>query len=332
MSSNKRKKWPRVLLIIAVSLIAVFCVIIIVNKAITKNHLAKIEYAYGEYYETEAGRINYTIVGNGERTIVILPGHGSPSPHYEFLNMATELSAQYKVIIIEPLGYGLSDDTKVPRTSENICNEIHEVLSYLGEDRYFICGHSIAGIYALQYANMYEEELEGFIGLDASVPAQLEDGNPANGALLMPLYRLLLVDTGVIRVVVSSITGAGEEEAKMLDGSYYEPLFALPAEDASVYAELISSRTQNGTVIAELQMFDDNCADEASLSFPESVPVLYILSQESVDSSENWLSEHEDLATNNPMSRVSVIEGNHFVHLSNEGETYNLITEWLENM
>ncbi len=80
------------------------------------------------------------------------------------------LAQHFTVVTIEPLGYGLSDETGEERTIENIVKELHECRKKLGYSRYFLLGHSISGVYALYYANCYRDELEGFIGIDTSVP------------------------------------------------------------------------------------------------------------------------------------------------------------------
>ena len=76
-------------------------------------------------------------------------------------------------------------------------------------------------------------------------------------------------------------------------------------------------------------MFDRNANNEITLSFPESVPVLYILSDESVEDSPNWLEYHEELASNNPNSQVMVVDGNHYVHLSSEDEVIDITMDWM---
>ena len=327
----KKKKARKIFGIIALSLVALFVLSIIINSITTHNNRKKIEDAYGEYYETSSGKMNYTIIGEGDTSIVILPGQGSISPHYEFLEIANRMSDDYKIIIIEPLGYGLSDDTNVERSAENVCNEIHEVLAFIGENQYYIMGHSIAGLYALQYANMYEDELLGFIGLDASIPAQISDESVSSKAMLLYPYKLFLVDTGVLRLSLMGIESAPDVlfDKPELQGTIMQCFRNLDSDNRTVLAELYVSRAQNRTMINEVSMFDRNANNEKTLSFPESVPVLYILSDESVEDSPNWLEYHEELASNNPNSQVMVVDGNHYVHLSSEDEVIDITMDWM---
>ena len=42
---------------------------------------------------------------------------------------------------------------------------MHQALSTLGIDRYVLAGHSVAGIYALEYTNTYPDEVQAFVGI-----------------------------------------------------------------------------------------------------------------------------------------------------------------------
>ena len=86
-----------------------------------------------------------------------------------------KLSPFYKVAVIEPFGYGVSDVTEKERCLGNIVEEMHEALQQLGIDRYILMGHSIAGIYGLEYVNRYEHKVRAFVGIDSSYPKQGAD-------------------------------------------------------------------------------------------------------------------------------------------------------------
>lgn len=335
MAKNNRKKniIVKIIGIIAASIVVLFLLATGINSVITKNNKSKIENAYGNYYETQSGRINYTIIGEGDNTIVILPGHGSVSPYFEFLDLANKMSTENKVIIIEPLGYGLSDDTDVVRSAENICNEIHEVLSYLGEDEYFLMGHSISGLYMLKYSNMFESEVLGVIGLDASVPAQLGE-NKSSTSVLLNAYRVAFVNSGFLRFSLLGIEDAPNEtfDNPAVHGTILQVFKNLSREERTVLAELCATRAQNRTMINEISMFDENAENEMMMTFPSSIPVLYVLSEDNVNNDDSWREYHEELVTNNPYGLVTAVEGNHYVHLDAEDEVLEIVGNWIGNM
>lgn len=75
--------------------------------------------------------------------------------------------------MIEPFGYGLSSQTKRERSAQNIVEEIHEVVEILNIDSFILMGHSIAGIYGLNYVNTYPENVQAFVGIDSTVPVYM---------------------------------------------------------------------------------------------------------------------------------------------------------------
>lgn len=74
------------------------------------------------------------------------------------------ISRKYIVAIIELFGYGLSDTIDEPRTINNITDEIREAIEQLGLKDYMMIGHSIAGVYSLEYVDNYPDEVLGFRG------------------------------------------------------------------------------------------------------------------------------------------------------------------------
>ena len=69
---------------------------------------------------------------------------------------------------------------------------MHTALQQLGADRYTLMGHSIAGIYALQYSTVFAEELIAFVGIDSSVPGQSgwDEAVPSDGLVALRDLRL----------------------------------------------------------------------------------------------------------------------------------------------
>ncbi|MFD3056535.1 alpha/beta fold hydrolase, partial [Streptococcus agalactiae] len=64
----------------------------------------------------------------------------------------------------------LSDIPTKPRTLENITKEIHTGLNKIGVKNFYLAAHSLGGMYSLNYAKNYPEEVRGFIGMDTSTP------------------------------------------------------------------------------------------------------------------------------------------------------------------
>lgn len=105
------------------------------------------------------------------KTLVFLPSYTYPlSLPDDFSDLINELKEEFQIIVIEYYGYGASEDTQRPRTSKNICYEIHSALKKLDVKSYILVPHSISGLYALSYINSYPKEVEAIIGIDMTLP------------------------------------------------------------------------------------------------------------------------------------------------------------------
>ena len=312
-TKKKRRIGRKILKAIGILLAFIAAVVIVLavrNMILTKKDRELFEGAYGEYCTTANGRINYTFYdSSSDKVAVLLPGFGSASAHYEFDTLAKRLNADYKIIIVDPLGVGLSDGTETERTVENYCSELHELMQYLGYDRYTLIGHSIAGLYSLYYANQYTDEVESFIGIDASVPHQADSdlwlAKPDNQYKLYKVIRVAFIKTGIYRVVT---------ELSM--DSVMELIPTLTEADRDIVCAMNCTVPMNDTQMNEMKLIGRNLKVCYDMKFPETVPVLYVLSNENCERMAEWEPMHSELVTE-PRSRVVIIDGGHYLHHDN---------------
>ena len=308
MNKNKRIKVFCILMIVLAVVIGASSV----RNALLSDRDAKlVQNAYGKYYTTPEGeKINYTYYDNGaEHLAVILPGYGCSSAHYEFDSFAKRLSDRYNFVIVDPLGVGLSDGTTRKRSAEDYCKELHGLMSSLGYNKYTLIGHSIAGIYALKYCNMYENEVEEFIGIDASVPAQINIGSKFTKSdvqyKINKLLRVTLVDTGIYRILTES--------------SFDSVLSQIPTienDEKKTVLALYTTNQMNDTQLSEGKCLEDNLRNCSNLTFPPSIHVLYILSRDNCKQLPEWEQIHRTMVEKSN-GEVKVIDGGHYLHLTN---------------
>ena len=110
-----------------------------------------------------------TFADPSKETLVMLPALAVPSPNIYFKPLAEALSSVYNVVVIEPLGYGLSDMTESERTVDNINRELFDALESLGIDTCTLLTHSSAGVYGLNFLYSYPEKVNAFIAIDNTV-------------------------------------------------------------------------------------------------------------------------------------------------------------------
>lgn len=256
---------------------------------------------YGELVPVTGGRLNVAVTGSGASTVVLLPGFGTASPVIDFSPLVDRLQDTHRVVVVEPLGYGLSDGTDRPRTSTNIVDEVHQALSTLGIDRYVLAGHSVAGIYALEYTNAYPDEVQAFVGIDSSVPTQ----PGIDEAVGSGLFRFVKA-TGLARVLTA------------VSGDAYA---GLPYTDAQKeQMTLLSHRTSmRATYLDEYEHLGANFRHARSLTFPADLPVrLFVVGDD--PEVPGWQRLHREQAASVTDGQVVLLDGGHYLHHTHAAE------------
>jgi len=292
-----RKPWKVVLttlgVIVAVPVFAITSTAI-VNVIATRVE-ASVFTAYGERVAVDGKSMNVVVAGEGDETIVLLPGLGTAAPGLDFEPLIAELQTTHRVVAVEPFGTGLSDQTDVARTAENISREVHEALQQLGIDRYALMGHSISGIYALTYTAAYPDEVTAFIGIDSSVPDQPGWNDPIPTSTIATLSNL-----GLTRVL-SAIAA--------------DPYEGLPYDEATAdRMNVLSARNAAApTMLDEMDHAPANFEAVSGTTFAADLPVLLFVAAEDAEV-PGWLELHEAQAASVDHGRVVALEGGHYLH------------------
>lgn len=309
------KKILRIMLISICTLITVMVVFLatvyFVNLISNEREKGKIE-AYGQKVLVDGKQMNVLIQGDGKETIVLLPGYGTASPVLDFMPLVNELSPYYRVVVIEPFGYGLSDDTDKVRTSQNIVDEIHECLQKLNIKRYTLMGHSIFGIYGLEYVNQHEKEVKAFVGIDNSVPKQETDELPVSSLQLLHqsgFYRLI-VKMNPDQLVMPNVDDQTKDQIKMLTFRNF-----LDESQAS-----------------EAENITNNFKNAQRLHLPKNLPVVFYLADETEEETTSWKPMHEDLLKNVEHGKVVTFKGGHYLHHTKSKEIADGVRGFLSNI
>ena len=272
----------------------------------TEKHRIK---TYGQTVSVDGRSMNVVVSGEGDRDVVLLPGFGTASPALDFEPLVAELAQDHRVIVVEPFGYGLSDGTERARTTDNIVDEIHEALQVLEVDRYVVMGHSIAGLYAIEYANRYADEVTAFVGIDSSVPGQPNMDTVFPTALLAAAKNL-----GLIRLVAHA-SGDG------LDGLDYD-------DDAREQMSMLSNRNSlTPTYLDEMNRIRTNFADAAGTGFPVALPVLLFVVADNAGNPD-WIDLHESQAAEVDDGTVIPLDGEHYLHHTHAPEIADDLRLW----
>ncbi|ACZ23671.1 predicted hydrolase or acyltransferase of alpha/beta superfamily [Sanguibacter keddieii DSM 10542] len=279
----------------------------VVNAVASARESDRVE-AYGQTVTVDGRHMNVQVTGQGP-DVVLLPGFGTASPVLDFAPLVADLSTDHRVIVVEPFGYGLSDGTDVERTTENIVSEVHEALQQLDVDRYVLMGHSIAGIYGLEYTTRYRDEVTAFVGIDSSVP-----GQPGMDASF-PTGLLGAAKTLGLARVVTAVAGDG------LDGTVYP-------DEAREQMRMIGNRTSlSSTYLDEMSHISTNFEDALGRTFPEDLPLLLLVVEHN-EKNPDWLGLHERQAASVADGTVVPLDGDHYLHHTLSPEIAETFRGW----
>lgn len=301
-----------VIVAIVLLIVLFFSAVFITNKVLVSRDRQSVK-QYGQKVNVAGHKMTVLIEGEkNKQTIVLLPGFATGSPVIDFTPLRQTLSKQFRVVTVEPLGYGLSDTTSSKRSLENISTELHEVLQTLNIKDYILMGHSISGIYTLDYLNRYPNEVKTFIGIDSSVPTQKGDNADVSQGLS------ILGNSGMYRFLTSV-------NPDMLN---YPPVSDAEKKD---FRKISLMGFANPAILSEAKQMATNFNESKKLSYPKDDAVLYILSSDSVKDKTDgdWTAQHKEMLTDVQNSQISVLDGAHYLHHTQSKAIAGLVEQFV---
>ncbi|WP_232900760.1 alpha/beta fold hydrolase [Lysinibacillus fusiformis] len=296
---------------LVIAILLFLLIVFLVNTICSKMEQGKIE-TYGQSVRVDGKNMNVFIQGEGEEIVVLLPGYGTAAPGLDFQPLVDELSPFYKVVVVEPFGYGLSDLTEKERSSENIVSEVHEALQQLHIERYILMGHSISGLYGLDYVNKYPNEVSAFVGLDSSVPTISEK---KIGASIITTIKFLK-QSGLARLQV-----------KLGDDPYAE--LSYDEKTKEQLRMLQHKNLYNSTQLNEAEIMYENFKAAENLSFPKDLPVIFFI-QANHPVTDRWVPEHQRQIKNSVYGQVVTFDGDHNLYRAQAKEIVDSLREFMK--
>lgn len=284
-----------------------------VNRTFFAKELDSVS-PYGQMVEVRGKRMHLYSMGEGKKTIVLLPGFGVALPSADFGPLMRELSEKYTVVCIEYFGTGFSDETDTPRTNENYTEEIRSALSIAGfEPPYVLMPHSASGIYSEYYASTYPDEVAGIIMLDTTSTAKTGKFNLPKFvygiAKLQQACGLTRLSMGLMAPAQKAENGYTEQEIK----DY----------------QLFAYHVINDTMIDQSYRLLDNINQVKDIPFPQEIPVLKLISSQTVKKvGEEYQTNH--LQRLGAKAESQILDCSHFIYQNNVTHISNATDSFLE--
>jgi pimeloyl-ACP methyl ester carboxylesterase len=103
--------------------------------------------------------------GAGRPAVVFVPGGGSVG--LDFLLAHERVAQRTTSLMYDRAGTGWSADVDLPRSADQVTDELHGVLRTLGVAApYLLVGHSLGGVYVQRFAQRFPDEVAGLLLLD----------------------------------------------------------------------------------------------------------------------------------------------------------------------
>lgn len=267
--------------------------------------------ALGDLVTVDGKQMSVYVKGEGENTIVLLPGLGRAAPILDFMPLTERLAEHNRVVVVEPFGYGWSDVTNKERTVENTVEELRSALQAEGiQGPYVLMPHSISGLDAIYYANTYPNEVKAVIGIDCTLPSMDEyfgEELPEK----MPLALGTLSQMGIMRWLnlIAPDNFVSDNTCKL----YSE-------ENLAMQRCIASWKGQNRDVIDQLNHIASNEKATEGMSFPKNLPLLFFTQdgtyQTPRSDGKDSVSFFNTYVTNEACQKVVALKGQHYLHWS----------------
>ena len=222
--------------------------------------------APGVMVDVGGRRMHVHTVGQGEASIVLLPGLGVPAPVLDFEPLTQELSQWARVTVVEPFGYGWSEGSDSPMLPGDVARDMHTALHGAGvPGPYVLMGHSLAGLYSQKFIETVPGEVSGFVGLDPTNPvtASPPEDDFISG-VLTTLARL-----GGVRVA-QAIRGV---DSSLLEQGYSR-------ENVDKQAMLTSWNAMSPEMVRQRKSLKEAVEQTKELRFTQDLPVLVFASRD----------------------------------------------------
>lgn len=299
-SSRKKRRFVRALGVAVLVLVLLLGVMKVTDMAMTASERAA-NPAPGVMVDVGGRRMHVYTVGQGEASIVLLPGLGTSAPVLDFEPLTQELSQWARVTVVEPFGYGWSEGSDSPMLPGDVARDVHTALHGAGvPGPYVLMGHSLAGLYSQKFIEMFPGEVSGFVGLDPTNPVTAsppeDDWASFLSGVLTTLARL-----GGVRVV-QAIRGV---DSSLLEQGYSR-------ENVDKQAMLTSWNAMSPEMVRQRKSLREALEQTKELRFTQDLPVLVFASRdrEKREGGEALRA----YAGEGQCHRVEALDAGHYVH------------------
>ncbi len=261
--------------------------------------------------------------GHGNKTIVLMPGLGCAASSIDFKPLINEFKKDFKVGVVEPFGYGFSEETSKERSVENIVDETKMALKKAKIDGpYILMPHSISGVYAQYYASAYPNEVDAIIMLDTTlVKTVIEEKDKIDFSFGKKQFALATIGNflGIDRIYYNNI---------------YKNQNCFSERDKNDLVKMGVKSSLNETMKNEANLLLKNCETVNKAKMSKDLPTFKFIAIKSVkDTNKEKYTKVMNKNINEfkeyTKFSYSVLEGGHYIYYTKPKEIGKETREFL---
>jgi NADPH:quinone reductase-like Zn-dependent oxidoreductase/pimeloyl-ACP methyl ester carboxylesterase len=210
-----------------------------ISEALARNSHAM----PGQLVDVGDHRLHISCSGTGSPTVVLEAGLGEFSSTMSGW-IAPAVAEETRVCVYDRAGRGWSEPAASPEDGVAVATALHALLEGAGEPGpYVLAGHSAGGIYVLNFAKLFPEDVVGVVLIDSMHPEQYER-LPAWPAFYQTFKRATGVLPSLARIGVPRIMSlASGSSLPASAGDERRDLSSTPAYYRSLRDEFAALRT-----------------------------------------------------------------------------------------
>jgi pimeloyl-ACP methyl ester carboxylesterase len=253
---------------------------------------ASAESAPGQLVDVGDHRLFLSCTGSGEPTVILEPGLGETSAAWGLI--APTVAAHTRVCVYDRAGRGRSEPSPAAQDGDQIATDLHTLLDRAGiTGPLVMAGHSLGGLYVLDYTARYPEQIAGMVLVDATPPTAFT---------ALPDYPAFY---DIYRIATGLFPGLARLGGTQLIYSSSHPELPAPAREQARAA--LSTAGQARSQRDEFAMVPTMMAQAGAVTDLGDRP-LYVLTAP-VNAQTGWLTPQMDLAALSGNSIHLVVAG-----------------------
>lgn len=135
-------------------------------------------------------KMNLYCTGKGPVTVVFDSPSGDAG--WSWSKVQPEVARHARACVYDRPGFGFSEPSRRPNTSENAVEDLHKLLAAAGEKApYVLVGNSLGGANVQVYAYRYPQEVKGLVLVEAEHEDETDRADKASGGKIKAFYKMI---------------------------------------------------------------------------------------------------------------------------------------------